>query len=73
VRAMEYYKEYLQGRRFILYIYHKPIETLVSQHAKTVNRLQLAIVAFNFKTRKDQMPADFFCQEALLKLRPFQL
>jgi hypothetical protein len=49
VWAMEYYQENPKGRRFILYADHKPIELLGTYHAKTMNRLQLAMMDFNFE------------------------
>jgi hypothetical protein len=62
VWTMEYYQEHLQGRRFILYTNHKPLETLGTLHMKTMNRLQLAMMIFDFEIRYkkgSEMPADF--------------
>ncbi len=62
VWAMEYYQEHLSGRRFILYTDHKPLETLGPLHTKTMNRLQLAMMDFDFEIRYKKgsdMPADF--------------
>jgi hypothetical protein len=62
VWAMEYYQEHLRGRRFILYTDHKPLETLGTLHTKTMNRLQLAMMDFDFEIRckkGSEMPADF--------------
>jgi hypothetical protein len=62
VWAMEYYQEHLRGRRFILYTDHKPLETLGTLHTKTMNRLQLAMIDFDFEIRYkkgSEMPADF--------------
>jgi hypothetical protein len=62
VWAMEYYQENLRGRRFILYTDHKPLETLGTLHTKTMNRLQLAMMDFDFEIRYkkgSEMPADF--------------
>ncbi len=62
VWAMEYYQEHLRGRRFILYTDHKPLETLGTLHTKTMNRLQLAMMDFDFEIRYkkgSEMPADF--------------
>jgi putative transposase len=39
VWAMKYYQEHLRGRRFILYMDHKPLKTLGTLHTKTMNRL----------------------------------
>jgi hypothetical protein len=49
VWAMEYYQEHLRGGRLILYTDHKPLETLGTLHTKTMNRLQLAMMDFDFK------------------------
>ncbi len=62
VWAMEYYQEHLRGRRFIMYTDHKPLETLGTLHTKTMNRLQLAMMDFDFEIRYkkgSEMPADF--------------
>ncbi len=62
VWAIEYYQEHLRGRRFILYPNHKPLETLGTLHTKTVNRLQLAMMNFDFEIRYkkgSEMPTDF--------------
>jgi hypothetical protein len=48
VWAMEYFQEHLRQRRFILYTYHKPLESLGTLHTKTMIRLQLAIMDFDF-------------------------
>jgi hypothetical protein len=62
VWAMEYYQEHLRGRRFILYTDHKPLETLGTLHTKTMNRLQIAMMDFDFQIRYkkgSEMPTDF--------------
>jgi hypothetical protein len=62
VWAMEYYQEHFIGRRFILYTDHKPLETLGTLHTKTMNRLQFAMMDFDFAIRYkkgSEMPADF--------------
>ncbi len=69
VCAMEYYQEHLRGRRLIFFTDHKPLATLGTLHTKTMNRLQLAMMDFDFKIRYkkgSEMPADF-CQEASRK------
>jgi hypothetical protein len=48
---MENYPEHLRGRRFILYTDHKPIESLSTLNTKTMIRLQLAMMDFNFEIR----------------------
>jgi hypothetical protein len=62
---MEYYQEHLRGRIFILYTDHKPLESLGTLHTKTMNRLQLAMMDFDFEIRYkkgSKMPADFLSQ-----------
>jgi hypothetical protein len=62
VWAMECYQEHLRGRRFILYTDHKPLETLGTLHTKTMNRLQLTMMDFDFEIRYkkgSEMPANF--------------
>jgi hypothetical protein len=51
VWGMEYYQEHLKGRWFILYTNHKPLESLGTLHTKTMNRLQLAMMDFDFEIR----------------------
>jgi hypothetical protein len=51
VWAMEYYQEHLRGRRFILYTDHKSLESLGTLHTKTMNRLQLTMMDFDFEIR----------------------
>jgi hypothetical protein len=60
VWAMEYYQEHLRGRRFILYTDPKPLESLGTLHTKMMNRLQLAMMDFDFEIRYkkgSEMPA----------------
>jgi hypothetical protein len=62
VWAMEYFQEHLRGRRFILYTDHKPLEILGTLHMKTMNRLQLAMMDFDFEIRYkngSERPVDF--------------
>ena len=58
----KYYKEHLRGRRFIVYTNHKPFESMGTLHTKTLNRLTLAVLDFDFEIRYKkgtEMPADF--------------
>jgi hypothetical protein len=48
---MEYYQEHLRGSRIILCTDHKPLETLGTLHMKTMKKLKLAIMDFNFEIR----------------------
>ena len=62
VWAMEYYQEHLRGRRFIVYTDHEPLESMGTLHTKTLNRLTLAMLDFDFEIRYkkgSEMPADF--------------
>ena len=62
VWAMEYWQEYLRGRKFVLYSDHRPLESLGTLHTKTMNRLALAMMDFDFEIRYckgEEMPADF--------------
>ncbi len=73
VWAMEYYQEHLRGRRFILYTDHKPLETLGTLHTKTMNRLQLAMMDFDFEIRYkkgSEMPADFLSRSFTINNNP---
>jgi hypothetical protein len=62
VWAMEYHQEHLRGWQFILYTNHKPLELLGTLHTKTMNRLQLAMLDFDFEIRckkGSEIPADY--------------
>ncbi len=59
---MDFFNEYLKGKRFILYTDHKPLEKLGHLHSKTLNRLQTALMEHDFviKHKKgSNMPADY--------------
>ena len=47
VEGMKHYDNNLQGRKFVLYTDHKPLEKLGHLHTKTLNRLQLAMLDYN--------------------------
>jgi hypothetical protein len=62
VWGMDYFQEHLRGKRFILYTDHKPLEALSHIHTKTLNRLQTAMMDFDFEIQYKkgiEMPADF--------------
>ena len=62
VWGMEFYDEYLRGKHFTLYTDHKPLEKLGHLHTKTLNRLQLAMLEYDFIIQYKKgvtMPADF--------------
>ena len=48
VEGMKHYDNNLRGRKFILYTDHKPLEKLGHFHTKTLNRLQLAMLDYDF-------------------------
>ena len=59
---MEFYDEYLRGKHFTLYTYHKPLEKLGNLHKKTLNRLQMAILEYDFQIQYKKginMPSDY--------------
>jgi hypothetical protein len=62
VWGMDYFNEYLKGRKFILYTDHKPLEKLGHLNSKTMNRFQTVLlkhdIIIQYKKRSD-MPADF--------------
>ena len=67
VWAMEYWQEYLRGKRFVLYSDHRPLESLGTLHTKTMNRLALALMDFDFEIRYckgEEMPADFLSRSS---------
>ena len=59
---MDFFNEYLKGKRFILYTDHKPLEKLGHLHSKTLNRLQTALLEHDFVIqykKGSNMPADY--------------
>ena len=77
VWGMEYFQEHLRGKRFILFTDHKPLEALSHIHTKTLNRLQLAMMDFDFEIQYKkgiEMPADYLSRtpvEALSAINVF--
>jgi hypothetical protein len=62
VWGMDFFNEYLKGKRFILYTDHKPLEKLGHLHSKTMNRLQTALLEHDFVIqykKGSNMPADY--------------
>ena len=62
VEGMKHCDNYLRGRKFVLYTDHKPLKKLGHLHTKTLNRLQLAMLDYNFTIQYKKginMPADF--------------
>ncbi len=59
---MDFFNEYLKGKRFILYTDHKSLEKLGQLHSKTLNRLQTALLEHYFVIqykKGSNMPADY--------------
>ena len=77
VWGMEFYNEYLKGKQFTLYTDHKPLEKLGHLHTKTLNRLQLAMLEYDFVIQYKKginMPADFLSRskfDEILAIDPF--
>jgi hypothetical protein len=62
VWGMDFFNEYLKGKRFILFTDHKPLEKLGHLHSKTLNRLQTALLEHDFiiqYKKGSNMPADY--------------
>jgi RNase H-like domain found in reverse transcriptase len=62
VWGMDFFIEYLKGKRFILYKDHKPLEKLGHLHSKMLNRLQTALLEHDFVIqykKGSNMPADY--------------
>jgi hypothetical protein len=62
VWGMEVFNEYLQGKKFILYTDHKPLEKIRHLHTKTINCLQAALLEHYFVIQYKKvviMPADY--------------
>ncbi len=61
--GMDFFNEYLKGKRFILYTDHKPLEKLCHLHSKTLNQLQTALlehdIVIQYKKGSNNMPADY--------------
>jgi hypothetical protein len=48
VWGMDFFNEYLRGKRFILYTDHEPLEKLGHLHSKMMNQLQTALLEHDF-------------------------
>ncbi len=58
----EFFNQYLQGKQFILYTDHKPLEKLGHLHSKMLNRLQTALLEHDFVIqykKGSNMPVDY--------------
>jgi len=68
VWAMNHFVAYLRGRHFTLFTDHRPLEKLSGMHTKTLNRLQEAMLEFDFETvykKGSEMPADFLSRNVV--------
>jgi hypothetical protein len=62
VWGMDHFNEYLKGRKFILYMDHKPLEKLGHLHSKTMNRFQTSLLEHDFiiqYKKGSDMPANY--------------
>jgi hypothetical protein len=48
VWGMDFFNEYLKGKRFILYTDHNPLEKLGHLHSKMLNRFKTALLEHDF-------------------------
>ena len=68
VWAMDHYSVYLKGKHFVLYTDHKPLVKLGTVHNKTLNRMQEAMLEFDFEIiyqKGSEMPADFLSRNVV--------
>ena len=68
VWGMDFYNEYLKGKQFTLYTDHRPLEKMSHLHTKTLNRLQLAMLEYDFVIQYKKgvnMPADFLSRSKI--------
>jgi hypothetical protein len=59
---MDVFKEYLKGKKFILFTDHKPLEKMGHLHSKTMNRLQATLLEHDFVIQYKKgviMPVDY--------------
>ena len=74
VWAMGHFDSYLRGRKFTLFSDHRPLENLATVHKKTLNRLQEAMLEYDFVIKHksgDEMPADFLSRNVLANIDVF--
>ena len=66
--GMKHFEAYLRGRHFTLFTDHRPLEKLGAVHNKTLNRLQEAMLEFDFEIvykKGSEMPADFLSRNVV--------
>jgi hypothetical protein len=74
VWAMNHFDNYLRGRKFTLFTDHRPLEKLATVHKKTLNRLQEAMLEYDFVIKYKagaDMPADFLSRNVLAAIDVF--
>ena len=74
VWAMGHFDSYLRGRKFTLFSDHRPLENLATVHKKTLNRLQEAMLEYDFVIKHksgNEMPADFLSRNVLASIDVF--
>ena len=78
VFGLESFHIFLLAKHFTLRMDHKPLTTLSTQHKKTLSRLQLAMLTYDFHLEylpgKDNIIADYLSRSATisaLKVEPF--
>jgi RNase H-like domain found in reverse transcriptase len=62
VWGMDHFNKYIKGKKFILYMDHKPLEKLGHLHSQTMNRFQMALLEHDFiiqYKKGSNMPADY--------------
>ena len=67
--AMEHFDTHLCGCHFTLFTDHRPLEKLGKVHTKTLNRLQEAMLTFDFEIvymKGSKMPADFLSRKMVV-------
>ena len=67
--AMEHFDTHLRGRHFTLFTDHRPLEKVGKVHTKTLNRLQEAMLTFDFEImykKGSEMPANFLSRNMVV-------
>ena len=67
--AMEHFDTHLHSCHFTLFTDHRPLEKLGKVHTKTLNRLQEAMLTFDFEImykKGSEMPADFLSRNMVV-------
>ena len=67
--AMEHFDTHLRGQHFMLLLDNRPLEKLGEVHTKTLNRLQEAMLTFDFEIvykKGREMPVDFLSRNMVV-------